>query len=62
MRKRIFTNRERALIERFLTGEVTSTDRGWSQLLWRIRHFTELPRDVELYLAVRRKIAEPKTA
>jgi hypothetical protein len=62
MRSYIFTDLERKVLKGWLNGELTLKDIRLQKVLSRIRLFKALASDVELYLAIRRKIAEPKTA
>jgi hypothetical protein len=61
MRAYIFTERERKIIQAFFEGRVSLTNRAFSQIRTRIKLPT-LKSDVELYLALERRLAEPKTA
>jgi len=60
MRSYIFTRRERGIVEALLRGEKVSRLEV-AKIMFRLRRFTQLARDVELYLALRR-LAESKTA
>jgi hypothetical protein len=62
MRTYIFTALERKILKGWLSGEVRLSDIRLRKILSRIRLFKELASDVELYLAVIRRLAEPKTA
>ena len=62
MRSYIFTDRERRIIEGFLKGEVGGSDPSIQQIKSRMKSFRRLARDVELYLALKRRFAEPKPA
>jgi hypothetical protein len=62
MRSYIFTDLERKVLKSWLNGELSLKDIRLQKVLSRIRLFKALASDVELYLAIRRKIAEPKTA
>ncbi len=55
MRTRIFTPRERSLLEAWLRGEKVDT-KTMSVILARIKYFRTLPGDVELYLKARRRL------
>jgi hypothetical protein len=61
MRAYIFTERERKVIQAFFEGRVSFTNRAFSQIRTRIK-LPSLKSDVELYLALERRLAEPKTA
>jgi hypothetical protein len=61
MRTYIFTVLERKLLNEWLRGEVTLKDIRLRKILSRIRLFKDLSGDVELYLAVRDRLAESKT-
>jgi len=60
MRSYIFTDRERRIVEALLKGESVSSLEV-AKIRFRVRRFTRLRRDVDLYLALL-KLAEPKTA
>jgi len=61
MRSYIFTDKERALIRRILNKQVTPRNKTFRVIIFRIRHFKELSRDVELYIRLRR-LAESEGA
>jgi hypothetical protein len=58
MRSYIFTPKERVIIKSFLEGQITSKDRTFHVIVSRFRHFRELAGDVDLYLALGRRLAE----
>jgi len=62
MRTYIFTVLERKILKRWLRGEITLKDVSLRKILSRIRLFTDLSSDVDLYMAVRDRLAESKTA
>ena len=62
MRSYIFTELERALIREFLEGRISIGDRDFHATVSRVRHFKELSKDVDLYLELRRRIAESDAA
>jgi hypothetical protein len=62
MRTYIFTERERKLIERWSRGEITGSNRSWTQLVYRVRSATHLVSDINLFLELQRRLAEPETA
>jgi hypothetical protein len=62
MRSYIFTEKEKALIKRFLEGQIGARDRSLHVIVSRLRHFKDLARDVELYLALGRRLAESEAA
>jgi hypothetical protein len=60
MRAYIFTERERAIVERFVnTGE---RSKGLKMIVYRVRNFSKLSADVDLYLRLRSRLAESKPA
>jgi len=61
MRTYIFTALERKILDRWLNGEITLKDIRLRKILSRIRLFTDLSSDVDLYVAVRRGLAESIT-
>ncbi|MEM2687897.1 MAG: hypothetical protein QW796_06075 [Thermoproteota archaeon] len=61
MRSYIFTELERRILNSWLNGELTLKDIRLQKVLSRVRLFKDLARDVELYLAVRSRLAESKT-
>lgn len=61
MRSYIFTAREREVLARFLRGEAKASDDVIRQVIIRMRSFKDLARDVELYLELRRRVAEPES-
>ena len=60
MRSYIFTDRERRIVEGLLRNEKVSRI-DVAKIMFRLRRFTRLAEDVELYMTLRR-IAESKTA
>jgi hypothetical protein len=62
MRSYIFTPRERQVIAGFLRGEVRASEDVIRQVVIRMRSFRDLAGDIELYLEVRRRLAEPEAA
>ena len=62
MRSYIFTAHEREVIRAFLDGRIRKTDKAVSQIRWRLDLFKELAGDVDLYLELRRQLAEPEAA
>ena len=55
MRAYIFTDRERAIVERFLhTGE---RPKGLKMIVYRTRNFGRLSSDVDLYVRLREAVA-----
>ena len=62
MRTYIFTPLERKILKGWLKGEVDWRDIRLRKILSRVRLFKELSADVELYLTVKSRLAEPKTA
>jgi hypothetical protein len=57
MRSYIFTERERKIIQGFLSGKVKSGDPGFMVIVSRLKSFTDLAGDVELYLRLREAIS-----
>lgn len=53
MRSYIFTPRERTIVTRFLNGDIGANNGDIKQIKSRIRHFVNLPGDIELYLRLR---------
>jgi hypothetical protein len=62
MRTYIFTPREREVIRGFLKGKVAAKDHAVRVITSRVRVFKELSSDVDLYLELRRRLAEPEAA
>jgi len=62
MRTRIFTPAERKLIRRFLDGEIPATNPRISQIRTRVKKFDVLSDDIDLYLTLRGRLAEPERA
>jgi hypothetical protein len=62
MRSYMFTALERQILSGWLNGEVTLKDIRLQKVLSRVRLFKELAGDVNLYLQVRSRLAESKTA
>lgn len=58
MRKHIFSERERHLLENFLTKAGNNKDSTVSEILQKIKKHEELFEDVYLYLQVRKTITE----
>jgi len=61
MRSYIFTAKERALIRRALKKHAALKNRTLRVIIFRVRHFKALARDVELYIRLRR-LAESEGA
>jgi len=61
MRTYIFTDLEKGILRSWLNGEISSGDIRVRKILSRVRLFSELASDLELYLEVRRRLAEPKS-
>jgi hypothetical protein len=61
MYSRIFTPKEREVINRFFKGEVRAADDIMRQIIYRIRLFEDLARDVELYTKLRKAISTTST-
>jgi len=58
MRSYVFTALERRILRGWLKGEVTLKDIRLQKVLSRVRLFKDLSGDVDLYLSVRRRLAE----
>jgi len=58
MRKHIFSERERQLLENFLTNTGNNKNSTVSEVLQKIKKYEELFEDVYLYLQVRKTITE----
>lgn len=61
MRTYIFTETERSVLNGWLEGEVTPRDVRLRKILSRVKLFRGLAEDVDLYLRVRGRLAEPKS-
>jgi hypothetical protein len=61
MRSYIFTPKERQVIQGFFEGKVKLGDDIMRQIALRLRTFTDLARDVELYLRLREAITTNPT-
>jgi hypothetical protein len=61
MRSYIFTPLERQLLHAWIDGKITLKDIRLKKLLWRIRKFTGVAEDVNLYVTVKSRLTEPKT-
>ena len=60
MRTYIFTTRERGLLRKWLNeGEKAET---LDMILHRVRHFKDLEKDVELYLAVKERLKQTSSS
>jgi hypothetical protein len=57
LRSYIFTPKERRAIEAFLEGKLKVTDHLLSQVRTRLKQFTRLRNDVELYIRLREAVA-----
>jgi hypothetical protein len=53
MRSYIFTEREREIIRKFLKGEIPRNDPAVEQLRSRLKGFSELAADVDLYVKMK---------
>jgi hypothetical protein len=62
MRSYIFTAHERQVIRAFLDGKIPATDKQVGQIRWRMGLFKDLAGDVDLYLDLRRRLAESEAA
>jgi hypothetical protein len=62
MRSYIFTPKERKVIEGFFAGRVKLGDDIMRQIVARLRGFTDLASDIDLYLELRSRLAEPEEA
>jgi hypothetical protein len=60
MRSYVFTPLERQILRDWLKGKVTLKDIRLKKVLSRVRLFKDLAVDVDLYLLVRRRMAESK--
>lgn len=61
MRSYIFTERERRIVKAFLAGEKVSRLEV-AKIRHRVRKFSVLAADANLYLDLRRRLAEPEPA
>jgi hypothetical protein len=57
MRTYIFTQNERAIVRSFLNGDLERTDPRVQVILSRLKAFTNLADDVDLYLRLRETIS-----
>ena len=62
MRSYVFTPLERQILRGWINGNITLKDIRLKKVLSRVRLFKALAADVDLYLAVRRRLAESKDA
>ena len=62
MRTYIFTPFEKRILMEWLNNEIPSGDIRVRKILSRIKLFNNLAGNVDLYLRVRRRLAESKTA
>jgi hypothetical protein len=56
MRSYVFTDRERRILRSFLDGRIPINDPGVEQIRSRIKSFTELRNDIDLYIRFREAI------
>jgi hypothetical protein len=61
MRSYIFTERERRIIQGFLSGTVKGKDPGLMVIVSRLKSFSNLAKDVELYIRLREAISAAST-
>ena len=61
MRSYIFTPKEKRAIEAFLKGHLSATDHLLSQVRTRMKQFTRLSADVDLYVRFREAISALST-
>ena len=61
MRSYIFTPKEKRAIEAFLSGQLPVTDHLLSQVRTRMKQFTRLNSDVDLYLRLREAVSAAST-
>jgi len=57
MRSYIFTSKERKVIEGFFAGRVKLGDDIMRQIVARLRGFTDLASDIDLYVRLRKAVA-----
>ena len=62
MRSYVFTPLERRILNGWLNGELTLRDIRLQKVLSRVRLFETLANDIDLYLKVRGRLAESKSA
>jgi len=58
MRSYIFTAREREIVRKFLKGEIPRNDPAVEQLRSRLKAFTDLVADVDLYVRLKEAVTE----
>jgi hypothetical protein len=61
LRSYIFTPTERGSIELFLDGKIRGSDARVAHILSRMRSFTELSKDIDLYLRLRKAVTTTST-
>ena len=61
MRAYIFTAKERKAVKAFLDGKIPITDHFLSQVRTRMKQFTVLTDDMELYVEFRKAVATDST-
>jgi len=57
MRSYVFTKAERTVVKRFLNHEVDRTDSRVQVILSRLKAFTDLAADIDLYVRLREAVA-----
>jgi hypothetical protein len=62
MRTYIFTDLERRILNKWLNGQLTLKDIRLQKVLSRVRLFKALASDVDLFIRVRSRLAEPESA
>jgi hypothetical protein len=62
MKSYLFSEHERRVLKRFLKGDTTANNPTVMQVKSRMKSWTQLRQDVDLYLELARKFAESKAA
>jgi hypothetical protein len=57
MRSYVFTRKEKAAIDAFLRGELPATDHFLSQIRTRLKGFSRLREDVDLYVRLAKAVS-----
>jgi hypothetical protein len=62
MRTYIFTDLERRVLNEWLSGALTQKDMRVQRVLSRVRLFSTLASDIDLFMRVRSRLAKPESA
>jgi len=62
MRSYIFTEMERRVISRFFDGLLTESETNMAKIKHRVKRYSQLERDVELYLKLKERFRQSSSS